>query len=396
MNWTTPAQIKAHVEKAWREGDILAARVSGEPLFPLEIRLKRPGPRDLAERFGEVMDWVESLRTGSRERRGQGYELRWERVNNRVQGSNELPVAAVLPRDSDALHLIRRQAEAKRFQSLAETITGRHPLLHDWLCRRPLTVLKYEVDWDRLLAVLDWFVAHPRSGAYLRQLDIPAVDTKFIEARRGLLTELLDAILPPQAVDTSATGARGFLQRYGLRAEPPQVRFRLLDPQLYIQGLSDIAVPPEQFGSLRLPVERVFITENRTNGLAFPDCPRALVVFGLGYGLDRLSDASWLREAQIWYWGDIDTHGFGILNRLRASFPHARSFLMDRDTLLPHRALWGQEPLDRRYGGDPTRLTGAEYALFDDLRHDRFGERVRLEQERVGYGWVESALRATR
>jgi hypothetical protein len=30
------------------------------------------------------------------------------------------------------------------------------------------------------------------------------------------------------------------------------------------------------------PLERVFITENEINGLAFPDVPGSLVIFGLG------------------------------------------------------------------------------------------------------------------
>ena len=33
---------------------------------------------------------------------------------------------------------------------------------------------------------------------------------------------------------------------------------------------------------------------------------------------------------------DIDTHGFAILDPLRANFPQAQSFLMDRDTLPAH------------------------------------------------------------
>ena len=159
-----------------------------------------------------------------------------------------------------------------------------------------MAVLLHADDWDRLLAVLDWFVANPRLGLYMRQLDIPGVDTKFIEARRGILAELLDAVLPEQAVDRSAVGVAQFNRRYGLRTEPPAIRFRFLDPELYIQGMSDIVVPPEQFAGLRPPVERVFITENRINGLAFPDVPRSLVVFGLGYGLDRLADIDWLHH----------------------------------------------------------------------------------------------------
>jgi hypothetical protein len=95
-------------------------------------------------------------------------------------------------------------------------------------------------------------------------------------------------------------------------------------------------------------VKRVFITENRVNGLSFPDCRESIIVFGLGYGLERLADIAWMRIVDVQYWGDIDTHGFGILNRLRAHLPHAHSFLMNPDTLHAHRNLWGQEPVDRR------------------------------------------------
>ncbi|MCH8504133.1 MAG: DUF2220 domain-containing protein [Ectothiorhodospiraceae bacterium] len=87
--------------------------------------------------------------------------------------------------------------------------------------------------------------------------------------------------------------------------------------------------------------------------------------------------------------------GGGILNRLRASLPHARSLLMDRPTLIDHRSLWGQEPEDKRNTGHPTRLTAGEQALFEELRADHLGERVRLEQERIAFGAVERAVAAT-
>src|SRR5690606_28937547 len=140
-----------------------------------------------------------------------------------------------------------------------------------------------------------------------------------------------------------------FAVRYGLRQEAPLIRFRILDPDLYIAGLSDLAVLPREFAGLQLGARRVFITENRINGLAFPAFPQSLVIFGLGYGIDRLADIPWLKEVDVWYWGDIDTHGFGILNRLRAALPGVRSFLMDRETLLSHRELWVQEPVGKRY-----------------------------------------------
>ncbi len=111
----------------------------------------------------------------------------------------------------------------------------------------------------------------------------------------------------------------------------------------------------------------------------------------MGYGLDRLSEVGWLHRREVYYWGDIDTYGFHILDRLRVLFPEAQSFLMDRETLLEHALLWVRE--SNPYDAELPRLTSAEGALYDDLRCNRLGERVRLEQERIAYGWLQRALR---
>jgi len=145
---------------------------------------------------------------------------------------------------------------------------------------------------------------------------------------------------------------------------------------------------------LNLAARHVFITENEVNGLAFPDFADAIVVFRLGYSVDLLQFASWLAGTQIHYWGDIDTHGFAILDRLRSMFPTARSLLMDRETLVAHRELWVQEQTPSR--ANLSRLDPEERALFDDLVHDRLGEKVRLEQERLSYAFLERSLKAIR
>jgi hypothetical protein len=191
-------------------------------------------------------------------------------------------------------------------------------------------------------------------------------------------------------VDTRFSGAGGFEQRYGLIAKPSLIRFRFLDHRLYLSGLSDLSVTSAEFSRLKLPVKRVFITENDVNGLAFPNISESLVIFGLGYGLERLAEVRWFEQKTLYYWGDVDTHGFAILDRLRAAFPEARSFLMDRETLMAHRELWVQE--QEGHAGALSRLSAAEQSLFDDLRHDHLGPRVRLEQERISFGWLEKAL----
>ena len=80
---------------------------------------------------------------------------------------------------------------------------------------------------------------------------------------------------------------------------------------------------------------------------------------------------------------------------MRAKLPQARSFLMDRETLMAHRNLWGQEDESKRFGGILERLTEPEQGLFEDLKWNRLGERVRLEQERIGYHWILGAISPT-
>jgi hypothetical protein len=391
-SWTTPGAIRAQLITIWDDGRMLSARLRGDALFPLALRLRQPGPADLGGQFDAVRSWIRSLEAGSKAATGHGYDIVWRDINHRQLGRNRVPDRIVVETEADALRLLGRAADARGFDQLAALTLGAFPQLHDWIGRRPLALLEHAAGWERILAIVQWFVDHPRPQLYLRQLDIAGVDSKFIEARRGLLTELLDQVMPADAVDATANGARQFEARYGMLAKPALIRFRILDPARYIGGLSDLSVPVSQFAALDVDVERVFITENEINALAFPDVRAGIVIFGGGYGIERLAQVEWLRRREVFYWGDIDTHGFAILDRLRASLPHARSLLMDAGTLHAHRPLWGAEDEDKRYLGEAARLDADEREVFHALRDDVLGERIRMEQERIGYAWVRGAI----
>lgn len=393
MTWTTPGDLRAQLEKYWQRGDILRAQLGGEALFPLNLRLRKPAARDLTERFADVADWVQALREGSKARRGLGYTVHFREQRHRVHGANKLPHAITVDTQHDALRWLGRKSEAKRFSELADTTLEVFPALRNWLLKRPLRALEHEPVWHDLLTVLAWFQAHPRPGVYLRELDIPGIHTKFIETHRGLLAELLDAILPQAATDPGATGVRGFNRRYGLKDKPLLIRFRLLDKRLAIQGLTDLTVPADQLARLDTNADTVFITENEINGLAFPPVPNALVIFGLGYAVDVLQTLPWLASKRLYYWGDIDSHGFAILHRFRHAFPAARSLLMDRATLDAHRPAWGREDKSKRFSGELANLTQAEQALYHTLCHDDLAAALRLEQEHIGQRWLLDTLR---
>ena len=391
-DWTTPADLRRQVRRLWEHGVVLAGLAAGETPFPRRLTLRRPGSRDLRDRFDEVRTWVAALRSTPNVR------LTMREVRHRVSGTNSLPHEAWVDTIEDAAALIRKQPELDAFRRLADGTRAEYPVLLPWVARRPLRALQLASDWPRLLDVVGWVEDHPRPGVYLRQMDVRGVHSKFVEAHRRVLGELLDLALPPESIDAGAPGgAAGFARRYGFREKPERIRFRVLDPALSPlpagaedAGGPDITLDAASFAALRTDVSRVFITENEINFLAFPRVKEAMVIFGAGYGFETLGWARWIEKRHLHYWGDIDTHGFAILDTLRARFGHVESFLMDRRTLLAFEPLWGTEdsPIDR----DLPRLTTPERALYDDLRDNRIGRHVRLEQERIGFGWVEGAL----
>ena len=391
--WTTPTELRAQLERRWKNGDFLVRQgASDAPLFPLQLGLRVPDAKALRDEFEAVRTWIRALEAGSKDTLGFGYELVWAEINHRQLGRNRVPKAVLFEHRRDALALLRVEQQAKRFETLERVILDDFAELGPWLSRRPFNVLEHAQAWPRLLTVLRWVQAQPRPGVYLRQLEIPGVDTKFIEAHKSLLAELLDLVLPASAIQAGAHPVRQFEQRYGFASKPTLIRFRSLDQTLALGPLDDVSTPAPQFARLKLPLANVFITENETNGLAFPACARSIVLFGLGYGLTRLSEVPWLQDVAVYYWGDLDTHGFAMLDRLRAHLPHARSFLMDRQTLELHRELWTEEASP--FVGDLARLTEGELALFDDLRAQRLGHGVRLEQERIAYSWLRQAIAA--
>ncbi|HEX6519202.1 MAG TPA: DUF3375 family protein [Streptosporangiaceae bacterium] len=111
------------------------------------------------------------------------------------------------------------------------------------------------------------------------------------------------------------------------RRKPSYVRFRCDGWAACAERprFSELTVRAEEFTAPPSQVSRVYVVENEITYLSFPLPPAAMVVWGSGYAVPVLEPLSWLRDMDIVYWGDIDTHGFVILDRLRGLFPHVAS-----------------------------------------------------------------------
>ncbi|MBK6287594.1 MAG: hypothetical protein IPJ33_19115 [Gammaproteobacteria bacterium] len=387
VTWSGPKELKAQLLRLWERGELLRDTVTGNTRFPLRLTLKCPGSADITDRFDAVRAWAAELAAMAL------VSLEWQEVRHRVQGTQKLPVSAWIETMEDALTWLGKRREWDRFSAQVSMTRQKRPVLLPWLEKRPLRALELSAEWPRLLDVVAWLVEHPRPGIYLRQVDLPGVHSKFIEAHRSVLTELLDLALPVDAVDITKTGISQFAARYGFLEKPARIRLRMLDPAIQVvpgSACPDLSLDADSFSRLELAVKRVFITENETNFLAFPKVRDAIVVFGAGYGWEALARSRWLQHCSIHYWGDIDTHGFGILDQLRGYFGHVDSFLMDRSTLDAHASVWGYE--DKPLSADLHRLTPEERGLYDDLRDNRMRARLRLEQEHIGFQWLGNRL----
>jgi len=391
MSWTTTADLRLQLQKMWDRGILLNDLVTGESSFPIRLNLRTPTTKQIGERFDDVRRWITELRSLSHIR------LEMREIRHPTLGRNQLPSQVWVDSAADAFAFIRKTKEAERLTEIVSFTKETESSLIPFLSKRPLHALELANDWTKLLAVVGWVKKNPRPDIYLRQVDIEGVHSKFIEVHRGVLAELLDLALPEEAIHMEAKGVSKFSARYGFREKPLSVRFRFLDSRHSIfpgEGNQDITVDSQTFSQLDAGVRHVYITENEVNFLCFPDMEDAMVIFGSGYGFDALASAKWLNRCRIQYWGDIDTHGFAILDQLRSVFAHTESLLMDRATLLEFKALWGEE--SRPQQRDLNRLNEQERLLYDDLRYNRIAERLRLEQERIGFEYVKRTLKMAR
>jgi hypothetical protein len=392
--WTRIQDLKDRLEKKWRKGIFLAQRITPENFTPLRIPLKHPTARELAHDFAAARDWVAHWVFHESAPDRAGFDIEWHAFTHRSLGKNRLPAAVIFPTLADVVSFLGKTRQTERFHTLFHIITGRFPPLAGLLLDHPLTVLQHDKVWEKLLSILDFMTGHPRPGIYIRQLEIPGVDTKFIETHKAWLVKLLTCVLPETAVDEGIKGPAAFENRFGFLSRPTRVRFRFLDPDRSIMGLSDLEIPAHDFARLPVQPDTVFIVENDITALSFPFFPNALVIFGRGYSLSALSQASWMADKPVWYWGDLDTHGFAMIDMIRHYFPRTRSFLMDEDTLLSHKPLWGKEPSP--VNRDLPQLTSDEARVYDALRYHTHAPNLRLEQERISFTLVRQAVQTIR
>ena len=315
----------------------------------------------------------------SKDKKSYGYSVEYQKVKTRKHGEQDLPVSIAFQTEHDYLKYIGKEQETADFRKDVERILSSFPELYEWVCRYPNKVLDNQKVWADLLKVCTYFKGNPQPHLYIRELPIQ-VDTKFMEKNKGIIKELLDIIIA-EFVNTDETR---FETRFNLRFDEPVVRFRVLDKsmsQTLFSGIDDMSIPISLLRETEIPVETVYIVENKMNMLTFPPVHKSMVVWGHGFGVDVLKDVAWLKSKKIFYWGDLDAQGFQILSEIRTHFPHVESFLMNRETFDQfYESGFGTETNVEKN----LCLTPEEKEMFVFLKEGNY----RLEQEKIPFEYA--------
>jgi hypothetical protein len=372
-------------------GKVLSAYVTQENIFPIIIAADKSLPDD----FSAWTKLLEEIIDHSADRKQSGYIIEYETKETRRHGTQSLPSQFRFDDRNQFLGYLNKQAEFDAYKADVDLLIEAFPALKKWLAKNGRQVIQFHASWPGVMKVLQYFQANPRPALFARELPI-TVHTKFIEQHKGLLYELLNELLPGEAVDHAYTGLPQFEQRFGLRTAPKRIRLRMLDKvlaQQWFGGFTDLELTIEELIPARIPLQRAIILENKRSFenadifCSIPDMQATAVLFGSGKAVALLAQLVWLQETQLLYWGDIDAEGFEILNMLRKYFPRIQSIFMDDETLQQHRPFVTQgnlaplKPLNQ--------LTNEEQTLYQYVCQ----QQIRLEQELLSNDYVVSLLR---
>lgn len=366
----TPEQIQRRALNQYPE--FLRSLCSGSPFFPLTVfggGLVKP-TNFVADRAG-----IQLLQSQSKGQTGFGYELTWEERTFRRLGTQNVPATVAFSTQNDYLRFIKKQDEVRNFLADRELILKECSELNEWTKSKPLKVVAHAGHWEGLLKVCVYLRSNPRPNCYLREVPV-MTDTKFIERHKGILSELL----PIAAPRTVGLDVSSFESRFGFRLKQPLLRLRFLDHSLatrYGFPIHDFATTLEIATSIPFDNICVIVVENEMTFLTLPVLPGVIAIFGAGDAAALLGNVKWLGRCRLYYWGDLDSHGFEILSCLRANFPHLVSVLMDEQTLGANAA-FAVKAAPTPYK-ESLCLTPDEFVIYRNL----VSTQTLLEQERI-------------
>ncbi len=375
---------------------VLHAYISKENIFPLQLKLPKIKSNELGLNFAKFQAIFLKMQDNAQK---YGFMIEYSNQDYRTLGTQKIPTYITFNKINSWLKTTEYTATYLEFCRICDYILDKLPVAYTFLLDNTKNIMNYTFDdWQRIIQVCQYLHRNTSSNVYLRQLDIVGVDTKFIETHKKIIHTLVSVMSSnTESVKSLAHGV--FEQIYGIKNHNINIRFRLLDNSLnhkfcdsnsWLRQISDFSIPLHEFMLIDIPCNKIFITENKISGISFPEVADSIIIFGLGYGVEVLKHIKWLKDKEIIYWGDIDTHGFAILSQMRGYFSQTQSLMMDINTLEVFKDLCTHE--SKQTNAQLVNLTDNEQELYNKLLKNHYGENIRLEQERIKLEYVKNQL----
>lgn len=372
------ADIRRRLDNTW------ADHLAGQPAWPHRFPL---GTDSKSVLEAEWQDTYQPLRRTwadwARKHPATTLHTEPKRVYSTTQ---DLPVGLTITTIDAAARLAGEDwpTRLERATHRLTTLRQRHPDLVN-----PSKVLRAvdrytETDFGLLLTVADWFSRNDATGLTPRQVPIPGVHAKWLKSHRSLLLTL------------TGRDTLGLLPEH-----PPRIHFTYLDPDHRAAGgrVHDSATVDDAFAPA-YPPQVVVISENKDTAIHFPPIPGGIAVEGDGFGGKTAAAFPWLTSApHLYYWGDIDAHGYEILNGWRADGVPVTSILMDPDTYETYEPFGtntdkNNQPLRPGVPKALPCLTPDERAVYERVLDAAHTGHRRIEQERIPLAVAHAAVKA--
>jgi hypothetical protein len=360
------ADIERRLERTWHT-DLTGDTTSWPHTFPLGTFTKA----ELETRFTTVQQQAREWRDWARTH-NVDLTITTRRVHSTLQ---DIPTHAAIPSLARAVD-IAKKGWAHRTIRAAERRTAIRDRFPDTphLARLLRGTESYtDTDFDLLLTIADWITHNDATGYTPRQVPIPGVHAKWLNTHQ------------PHILALTGRDTLGLLPDH-----PARIHFTYLDRHHRAGGgrWHDSATVGDQYAPCYQP-QVVVISENKDTAIHFPTIPGGISVEGGGFGGKTAAAFAWLTGApHLYYWGDIDAHGYEILNGWRADGVPVTSILMDLatyDQYEPYGTNSGKKEQSLTAGNRKPlpHLTDDERAVYERITDPDWTGHRRIEQERV-------------
>ena len=375
----TPKEIQEQCLKWWK--DVLLSSINSTSFFPKEIlRIGRVSSKDILDKLPEYKQSIELLKSNSKEKKKVGYNLiLTDRQFDKI-GKQPVPEKISIDNLEDYIRVTGKEKEHLKFLKNYSIVEAELPYLIEWVKVNPLKLIEHN-SWIETIKVCKYFLATPKPQLYIRQLPID-IHTKYISDNKSIIQSLLEFLIPEHINKDESK----FELRFNLKYSEHLIRIRFLDNTLSpIETASDISLAVSEFKQYQSHCENIFVTENIMNFLTLPNLTNTIAIWsGGGFNVSYLKDIDWIKSRQFYYWGDIDAHGFQILNQFRTYFPNTIAVMMDEETLSFFKSTEGQQATNQNL----QRLSESEMKLYNHLRENN----IRLEQEKITQSFAQERI----